>query len=159
MSVFKKGDRVFHPSTGWGVVKDFINNFTGDPMVYVSAPGKDDRWVFRSELSFTEYTIEMKGFSQERPGDKKDTMLCVIEQFILDLYPYTREVYCLINKSDYLSIVSSVISRRGIMGLGEDGFSNDYKDFTYNDERYTVHFMCSGFVKSGEFKVLKVVHK
>lgn len=156
MSVFKKGDRVYHPSTGWGVVKDFNNNFSGNPMVYVYAPAKA-RWVFESELSFTEYTIERKNFSQERPGDKKDVMLCVIEDLILSLYlfPYRRELYCLINKSDYFSIVSSVISRRGVMGLGEDGFSNDYKDFIYNDERYTVHFMCSDFVKSGEFKLLK----
>ena len=153
MSVFKKEDKVFHPSTGWGVIKDFNKNFSGDPMVYVYAPAKA-RWVFESELSFTEYTIEMKGFSQERPGHKNDTMLCVIEDLIL-CFPHTRDVYCLINKSDYLSIVSSVISRRGVMGLGEDGFSNDYKDFIYNDERYTVHFMCSDFVKSGEFKLLK----
>ena len=153
MSVFKKEDKVFHPSTGWGVIKDFNKNFSGDPMVYVYAPAKA-RWVFESELSFTEYTIEMKGFSQERPGHKNDTMLCVIEDLIL-CFPHTREVYCLINKSDYFSIVSSVISRRGVMGLGEDGFSNDYKDFIYNDERYTVHFMCSDFVKSGEFKLLK----
>lgn len=155
MSVFKKEDKVFHPSTGWGVIKDFNKNFSGDPMVYVYAPAKA-RWVFESELSFTEYTIEMKGFSQERPGHKNDTMLCVIEDLIL-CFPHTRDVYCLINKSDYLSIVSSVISRRGVMmsRIGEDGFSNDYKDFTYNDERYTVHFMCSDFVKSGEFKLLK----
>jgi len=66
MSIFKKEDKVYHPYTGWAVAKDFTNNFSGGPMVYVSSPSKS-RWVFESELSFTEYTIEMKGFSQKRP--------------------------------------------------------------------------------------------
>lgn len=154
MSIFKKGDNVYHWQYGRGVVASLFGDDIPIPMVFVTF-GLSEYGVKEEDLSFTEYIIEKKNFSQERPVDKKATMLVLIEQLILGLPPFSRRVYCLINKSDYLDIVSSVISSRGVMGLGDDGFSNDYKDFTYNHEGYTAHFICSDFVKSGEFKILK----
>jgi len=73
MSIFKKGDRVFHITKGWGTVEHInnerelgvlvsfdsrcINTFTQD--------GKEFQTSLHSTLSFTEYTLQ--GFSQERP--------------------------------------------------------------------------------------------
>lgn len=69
MSIFKKEDKVYHPSTGWGVVEYVSTLMDGSNVYYVSASIGRSRWICEDELSFTEYKIETekKGFSQKRP--------------------------------------------------------------------------------------------
>lgn len=78
--VFKKGDRVFHISFGWGTVSDFIL-----PCLIVDFDSSGTISLMKEDvkdlLSFTEYTLE--GFSQERPEElpKKGDIVWVRDEF------------------------------------------------------------------------------
>ena len=94
--IFKVGDRVFHISYGWGVVKSID---TGNFPVLVSfeVEGYDDYVISFSKcgfetsedktplLSFTEYTLQ--GFSQERPIElPKVGELCLVKDYNEDTW-------------------------------------------------------------------------
>lgn len=64
-NIFKKGDRVFDYTYGWGIVDD-MNDFTIRVKFDSSSNNTVLYWgIFLKTLSFTEYTLE--GLSQERP--------------------------------------------------------------------------------------------
>lgn len=97
--IFRKGDRVYDATFGWGTVAA-INNATLLPItvkferdkIFYTIDGKTYPTAIRPTLSFTEYTLQ--GFSQERPIDYTeyigkwgkfwdiDVKTCIIDRLI-----------------------------------------------------------------------------
>jgi hypothetical protein len=77
--IFKKGDRVFDIRYGWGkvVCKDkailfpiyvqFDDDDDAQEIVFYTSDGKNMPGDKLPLLSFTEYTLHMQGFTQEKP--------------------------------------------------------------------------------------------
>lgn len=63
--VFKKDDRVFNHSFGWGIVMETNTNF-----VHVKLDMNCSTWIDNKSLSFTEYNLVTGGFNQKRPQEK-----------------------------------------------------------------------------------------
>jgi hypothetical protein len=60
---FKVGDRVYHLSYGWGVIKEHNSDENYSKIKFES--GNEYGFLEHFLISFTEYTLQ--GFSQERP--------------------------------------------------------------------------------------------
>ena len=103
--IFKKGDKVFDHSYGWGVVES--DSFSEDRPIWVNfwgqkcsytQDGREDSECAPT-LSFTEYTLE--GFSQERPEPLPEKGQLVYVRFDNDstwemryFSHYDGEYYC-----------------------------------------------------------------
>jgi len=62
-TVFKEGDRVYHLSYGWGVIKEHNSDENYSKIMFET--GKEYGFLEHFLISFTEYTLQ--GFSQIRP--------------------------------------------------------------------------------------------
>jgi hypothetical protein len=61
--MFKVGDKVYHLSYGWGVIKE--HNSDENYLKIKFESGKEYGFLEHFLISFTEYTLQ--GFTQERP--------------------------------------------------------------------------------------------
>ena len=146
MSIFKKGDRVFHPETGWAIVTKESKTEVGFTS-YPSLVGTRGSACYpEDELSFTEYTVEKKGFSQERPIH--NDLLSKVEES-LDKHTF-RRYFILINKENFKEIVFS----GHIKGLTRPGNTSEVECTLFRPE-YNMTFICLESEQKDQFRILK----
>lgn len=88
---------------------------------------------------------------QIKQFDHRETLLSKIKGAVTfqDLQSATHKAFILINKGDYFDIISDIYKSDGVTSISGNG--NNYEDFVYRYNNRKVRFICSSFVKKGEF--------
>lgn len=155
-SIFNKGDRVFHPYTGWAEVTD-VGGWP--PFFMYKITGEKGNGTFnQDDISFTEYEVEMhkKGFSHERP-DKAETLFKKIEDrlYSVNKITYKREDFlCLVNDKDFELIDSYLKKKYGFAhGIFFRRHDSTLEYIKCNFATYGIEFARCSIIIEGNFQL------
>lgn len=139
-NIFKEGDKVFHVLNGWGTVGSRKTENS------IQVTFKDNKFVNTymtlscnlGLLSFTEYSLEKGGFSQDRDlaligkwcqvwdnGEKAKVRIAKVQAILQELdYPYQAEGVGWANAEPLDEETISFLIQKGILPHGNDTRDN-----------------------------------